>query len=151
MHLENAIDIYGDIARIFAVASAVETWPRFLPHYRWVRVLSGDAGDRLVEMAARRDGFPVRWIARQRLDPAHYRIYFTHVRGPSRGMEVYWALEPRGPHVHVRIVHDLTLSWPLIGPFVADYIIGSLFVSNIASKTLRALKAYIERGEPCPA
>ena len=39
MHTENRITIRGDIDHIFAVASAVEAWPRLLPHYRWVTVL----------------------------------------------------------------------------------------------------------------
>jgi hypothetical protein len=91
-----------------------------------------------------RDGFPVRWTARQRLDPVHHRIYFTHVRGISRGMEVTWFLEADGPLVHVRIVHDLTWRWPPIGPLIAHYIIGELFVSNIASKTLRTIKQHVE-------
>ena len=90
MHTENNITICGDINQIYALASAVEQWPRLLPHYRWVHVLSENATERLVEMAAHRDGFPVRWTARQRLDPVHHRIYFTHVRGISRGMEVTW-------------------------------------------------------------
>ena len=58
MHTENRITMRGDIDHIFAVASAVEAWPRLLPHYRWVTVLSGDTTERLVEMAAQRDGFP---------------------------------------------------------------------------------------------
>ena len=74
MHTENSITICGDIKQIYAMASAVEQWPRLLPHYRWVHVLSGNATERLVEMAAHRDGFPVRWTARQRLDPVHHRI-----------------------------------------------------------------------------
>jgi len=151
MHTENSITIRGDIDRIFAVASAVEAWPRLLPHYRWVHVLSGDATDRLVEMAAHRDGFPVRWTARQRLDPLQHRIYFTHVRGISRGMEVIWLLAADGPLVHVRIVHDLTWrGWP-IGPWIANYVIGTLFVSNIASKTLRTLKQHIEGHDVPPS
>jgi hypothetical protein len=48
-------------------------------------------------MAAHRDGFPVRWTARQRLEPAQHRIHFTHVRGISRGMEVTWFLDADGP------------------------------------------------------
>ena len=144
MHTENSITIRGDIDRIFAVASAVEAWPGLLPHYRWVKVLSGDTTERLVEMAAQRDGFPVRWTARQRLEPTHHRMHFTHVRGISRGMEVTWFLEADGPLVHVRIVHDLTWGWPPLGPFVAKYIIGELFVSNIASKTLHTIKQHIE-------
>ena len=144
MHTENSITIRGDIDRIFAVASAVEDWPRLLPHYRWVKVLSGDATERLVEMAAQRDGFPVHWTACQRLEPTQHRIHFTHVRGISRGMVVTWFLEADGPLVHVRIVHDLTWRWRPVGPWVAHYIIGELFVSNIASKTLRTLKQHIE-------
>jgi aromatase len=144
MHTENRIAMHGDINRIFATAAAVEEWPRLLPHYRWVKVLCGDRTDRLVEMAAHRDGFPVRWTAQQRLDLERYQIHFTHVRGISRGMEVTWFLETAGSLVHVRIVHDLTLGWPLIGPWFADRIIGRLFVSNIATKTLRTIKQYIE-------
>lgn len=144
MHTENSTIIRGDIERIFAVASTVEEWPRLLPHYRWVKVLSGDATERLVEMAAHRDGFPVRWTARQRLVPTQHRIHFTHVQGISRGMEVTWFLEADGPLVHVRIVHDLTWGWPPVGPLVANYIIGELFVSNIAAKTLRIIKQHIE-------
>ena len=60
MHTENRITMRGDIDHIFAVASAVEAWPRLLPHYRWVTVLDGGPTERLVEMAAHRDGFPVR-------------------------------------------------------------------------------------------
>ena len=144
MHTENSIIICGDIDRIFAMASAVEAWPRLLPHYRWVKILSGDTTERLVEMAAQRDGFPVRWTARQRLEPTQHRLHFTHVRGISRGMAVTWFLEADGPLVHVRIVHDLTWGWPPIGPLVANYVIGELFVSYIASKTLRTIKQYIE-------
>lgn len=145
MHTENSITIRGDIAQIFAVASAVEHWPQLLPHYRWVKVLAEDATSRLVAMAAHRDGFPVSWTARQRLDPRQYRIHFTHVRGISRGMEVTWFLHAEGEHVHVRIVHDLSWGWPPLGPWIARYIIGELFVSNIASKTLRLIKTHIER------
>lgn len=144
MHTENAITIYGDIQQIFALASAVEDWPHWLPHYRWVTVLTPGTTERLVEMAAHRDGFPVRWTARQRLDPVQNRIHFTHVRGISRGMDVTWFLETDGPRVHVRIVHDLTWGWPPFGPFFARYIIGQLFVHNIASKTLRVLKQRVE-------
>src|SRR5258706_4001109 len=102
MHTENRITIHGDMDHIFAVASAVEAWPQWLPHYRWVTVLSGAPPDRVVEMAAHRDGLPVRWTAHQRLEPAQHRLHFTHVRGISRGMAVTWFLEAEGPLVHVR-------------------------------------------------
>lgn len=144
MHTENAITMRGNIEDIFALASAVEEWPRFLPHYRWVKILTPGISERLVAMAAHRDGFPVHWTARQRLDPVRYQIHFTHVRGISRGMEVTWFLEADGAQVHVRIVHDLTWGWPPWGPWFARYIIGELFVHNIATKTLRVMKQRIE-------
>ena len=151
MHTETRITVQGDIDRIFALASAVEDWPHWLPHYRWVRVLSGESTDRIVAMAAHRDGFPVHWTARQRLEPAQHRIHFTHVRGISRGMEVTWFLEADGPQVQVRIVHDLTWGWWPIGPWIARYIIGELFVSNIATKTLRTLKQRVEQHDVSPS
>jgi aromatase len=148
MHTENSIAIRGDIDHIFAMASAVESWPELLPHYRWVKVLSGNDTERVVEMAAHRDGFPVRWTAHQRLERATHQIHFRHIRGISRGMVVSWFLEADGPLVHVRIVHDLTWRWLLIGPLVAQYIIGELFVKNIAAKTLRTIKYHIENRQP---
>lgn len=137
--------IRGSLEQVFAMASAVEEWPRLLPHYRWVKVLSQSTTERVVEMAAHRNGFPVWWVARQWLDPAGYQIHFMHVRGITQGMRVTWFLEADGPAVHVRIVHDLTLHWPLIGPFVANVIIGRVFVSHIANKTLRTIKYHIEQ------
>lgn len=147
MHTENRISIRGTLEQVFAMAQAVAEWPRLLPHYRWVKVLSETPTERLVEMAAHRDGFPVRWTARQRLDRTSHHIHFTHVRGITQGMQVTWFLEADGPLVHVRIVHDLILRWPLIGSFVATHIIGKLFVSNIANKTLRTIKQHIESGQ----
>ncbi len=144
MHTENSITIRGDLEQIFAMASAVEHWPQLLPHYRWVQVLQEGPTERLVRMAAHRDGIPVSWTARQWLDRAQHRIHFTHVRGMTRGMEVTWFLEPEGALVHVRIAHDLTLHWPLIGAFVGHYIVGEIFVKNIANKTLRTIKRHIE-------
>ncbi|MGE3541942.1 MAG: type II toxin-antitoxin system RatA family toxin [Candidatus Tectimicrobiota bacterium] len=149
MHTENTITMRGDIERIFALASAVEDWPRILPHYRWVNILTPGTTERLVEMAAHRDGFPVHWTARQQLDPLRHQIHFTHVRGISRGMDVTWFLEADGPQVHVRIVHDLAWGWAPLGPWFARYIIGDLFVHNIASKTLRVMKQHIESMAAC--
>jgi hypothetical protein len=63
-------------------------------------------------------------------------------------MVVTWFFVSDGPLVQVRIVHDLTWRWPIIGPLVAQYIIGELFVKNIATKTLRTIKHHIENRQP---
>lgn len=144
MHTQNQITIQAPVTRVFAAAASVERWPELLPHYRWVRVEPWHQGVRRAEMCARWGAFPVRWTAEQSLDPEGHRIRFRHVRGPSRGMEVEWQLTPTAEGTDVRIVHDLSLSWPLIGQFYADEIVGRMFVSRIAGRTLRCLKAHLE-------
>lgn len=151
MHTENEIVIHAPITRIFDLASAVERWPDLLPHYRWVRILRDDGDARLVEMAAERSRFPVHWWALETCDPNVPRIQFRHVRGVTTGMEVEWSFEDLQDAVRVRILHDLRLSWPLIGPFAAERIIGPIFVANIAGKTLRRIKEIAEAEVRAPA
>jgi ribosome-associated toxin RatA of RatAB toxin-antitoxin module len=147
MHTENAIVIYAEPHTIYALAAAVERWPALLPHYRWVRVLRQDGHRRLVEMAAHRNGIPVRWWAVQACYPDVPCITFQHVRGVTRGMAVEWRFTARQRGVRVAIHHELRLGWPLVGSLVADWIIGPLFVANIAGKTLRRIKQLAEATE----
>jgi hypothetical protein len=63
-------------------------------------------------------------------------------------MWVEWRLENRADRVHVMIEHELAYHVPLIGPLFARYIVGGMFVDNIANKTLRCLKAIVESGNP---
>jgi ribosome-associated toxin RatA of RatAB toxin-antitoxin module len=144
MHIGNTILIAAPPAAIYALAAPVERWPAMLPHYRWVKVLEERGNTRLVEMACWRDGIPLRWTALEELVPDVPRIRFLHVAGVTRGMEVVWEFQPRGELTEVRIEHDLRLRWPIIGPPVADRIIGPLFVSTVANKTLQRLKILAE-------
>jgi ribosome-associated toxin RatA of RatAB toxin-antitoxin module len=144
MRTENSILVRARAERVFELACAVERWPELLSHYRWVREISRGRDGRVVEMAAHRDGIPVRWWAEQRCDPSVPRITFRHVRGVTRGMEVEWSFTPTEDGVLVRISHQLRLDWPLVGGLVADRIIGPLFVANIAGKTLRRIKQLAE-------
>src|SRR6478609_1404847 len=138
----NEILIAGDPDRIYELAAAVEEWPTFLPHYRWVRVHDREGNRRTVEMAAWRTGIPVRWLSHQWLWPEERRITFRHIGGLSRGMDVEWRIEPAGgrdegwgmrnevkpgashpssliPHpparpVRVSITHDMRLEVPVV-------------------------------------
>ena len=144
MHTENAVFMRADTETIFALARAVEDWPRLLPHYRWVKILDDEGSWRIVEMSAWRGRIPVRWTAEQRCFPDEPRITFRHVGGVTTGMDVVWEFSPREGGVDVRIIHDLDLRWPVIGRFVAQRIIGPLFVSYIADRTLRRIKEIAE-------
>lgn len=150
METVNEITIRAPADRVFALAAATERWPRLLPHYRWVRRLRGDDRRKLVEMAAWRDMYPVRWVALQQNFPAERRITFTHVRGITRGMAVEWRLTETADGTHVRIWHRFHSNLPLLGELFADRIVGRLFVSNIAGKTLRRIKQLAE-DQPRPS
>jgi len=146
VHTETVVRIDGSAEAVFQYAARIEEWPRWLPHYRSVRVIEARGDERVVEMRARRGRIPVWWWARQVVLPADRRIRYTHLRGMTRSMEVEWRIEPRGSGgVEVTIVHDLRLRWPVIGRAVGDWIIGPLFVESIAGATLRRIKMLVER------
>jgi len=141
---ENVVFIQGAADRVFELAWAVQQWPDWLPHYRWVRLLAEDGGKRTVEMAASRTGWPVRWISHQWADREGRRIRFRHVGGLSRGMDVEWRIEPGPEGVRVAIHHELCLETPVVRSAPGRWVVGELFVKAIASRTLACLKARVE-------
>lgn len=144
MHTVNTILMRGDRDRIFTLAADIQDWARILPHYRYVVVEERSATHKIARMGATRDGFPVRWRCRQELVPREYRILFQHIGGISKGMAVEWTLVPEGDAVRVTISHELRYPVPFVGAWFADWIVGRLFVSNIAGKTLSCIKAMVE-------
>jgi ribosome-associated toxin RatA of RatAB toxin-antitoxin module len=150
MQTENTVEMAGDLDHIVALAADVERWPEILPHYRWVTLLEGGGDRKTVEMAARRGRIPVKWRAIQEIerDGTTPVIRYRHIWGVTKGMDVAWTFDPAPGAVKVRIDHDYTPAWPvigrLIGPPIADHIIGPQFVGAIAGKTLQTIKAIVE-------
>ena len=147
--IERTVDtalITGDARRIYDLAADVQRWPDILPHYRWVRVLSKEAGQQTVEMAAKRSWIPVKWIAVQSVEPADLRIGYNHIGGLTRGMQVQWVFEETGEDVQVTIVHEMSLLTPIVRTAVGRWIVGSFFVHHIAQRTLRRIKELVEEG-----
>jgi ribosome-associated toxin RatA of RatAB toxin-antitoxin module len=143
MHIETSLLMRAQPSGIYPIAATVERWPDLLPHYRYVRVLRHEGNSRLVEMAAHRDGIPVRWWAEQRLYPDLPRITFKHVRGVTAGMDVEWIFDSIEEGTLVRIIHELDPHWPL-GSLIAKHIVGPFFIENIAGKTLHQIKRIVE-------
>ncbi len=132
---------------VFQIAAAVDEWPDFLPHYRWVRHLEGR--DELVEMAAWRPfglfKYPTWWVSEMRVDAAELRIEYHHVRGITKGMDVEWRLEREGDRTRITIAHNWRgPGWPLIGWVAATLVIGPVFIHGIASRTLAGVKRKAE-------
>lgn len=152
MHTVNEIEISGEAdricPRIFQLAADIQDWPALLPHYRYMRITEQTDRRKTADFGATRDGFPVKWRAVQEVFPEANRITFTHIGGVTKGMWVEWRLEKRPNGVHVTIEHALDYPVPLLGPLFARYIVGKLFVENIAGKTLRCIKAKVEAEYP---
>ncbi|MDQ7849148.1 MAG: SRPBCC family protein [Armatimonadota bacterium] len=144
MRLQNVIYINAPWERVLALAADVERWPERLPHYRRVRLLQRQGRRTTAEMAARRGRIPVRWLALQEVRPEERRILFTHTGGLTRGMAVEWTFTPSSPGVRVAIVHVLPWRPPL--SWIAEAIVGRLFIAPIANRTLRRIKALSEAG-----
>lgn len=149
METSTEITVQAPAETVFALAAATEEWARILPHYHSVRRLRGDDEHKVVAMRAWRAfgpaRWPVRWTAVQRTFADDRRITFVHVRGISRGMAVEWRLTETPAGTHVRIWHDFHSHLPVIGRFFAHRIVGQLFVTNIATKTLRRIKHLAEQ------
>jgi hypothetical protein len=136
----------------FRIAADVERWPALLPHYRRVRFRERSAfGTGIVEMAAWRDfGGPLRWptwwLSRMHVSDTEPAIYFVHVDGITRGMDVKWAFLPHGGETLVRITHVWDgPAWPLIGGIAWRTVIAPGFVSAIARRTLAGIAREAER------
>ena len=136
----------------FRVAADVERWPDILGHYRWVRFLRKDGfGAGRVEMAAWRNfagpaRYPTWWMSEMVVYENEPAIYFRHVAGITRRMDVKWSFEARAGGTHVRITHAWDgPRWPIIGSFAWRHVIGPHFVSFIASRTLEGIGREAER------
>ena len=144
MHTGNSIIIRAPKTVIFETAANLELWPKILPHYRYVRYLERGPDRNLVVMAAVRSGFPISWTSEQVIDRNRFEVRFNHVKAWTKGMQVVWSFRETPAGVLVEIVHDLKFRNRMLAPLV-EPIIGKLFIHHIASKTLRCMKAHIER------
>lgn len=128
---------------IFETAANLELWPKILPHYRYVRFVERGADRNIVVMAARRSGIPISWTSEEIIDRERLEIRFFHLKAWTKGMHVVWTFSDVSDGVLVTISHDLLFRVPALSPIV-NPIIGDFFIRNIANKTLRCMKAYLE-------
>ena len=150
MKTANEVEMNGDLNHIVSLGADIERWPTILPHYRWVTLLEGGGDRKKVEMAARRGRIPVKWRALQEIDRTGEFpvIRFTHIWGVTKGMDVAWTFTSIDGGYVVRIDHDWSPNWPIVGNSIAEHIIGPHFVSTIANKTLNCIKTIVEDRDP---
>ncbi len=144
MRTENSIVINVPLARVFQETSNLLLWPKVLPHYRWIRVLSVDDDGLIVKMAARRGWLPVQWTSRFKVDPNIPELHFEHLKAVTRGMQVRWTYTPAPDGVLVSITHELDRP-TAFGRWFAQHVLGDMIIQPIAARTLSGFKAYLEQ------
>ena len=143
MHKANSLLMQAPKMAIFETAANLELWPEILPHYRYIRFLERGTDRNVVVMAAERSGIPISWTSEQIIDRSRLEIHFHHLKAWTKGMRVVWTFSDTSDGVLVTISHDLRFSIPVLTPIVHP-IIGDFFIHDIANKTLRCMKAYLE-------
>jgi ribosome-associated toxin RatA of RatAB toxin-antitoxin module len=143
MNKINSIIMHAPKMLIFETAANLELWPQILPHYRYIRYLERGPHRNIVVMAATRSGIPLSWTSEQVIDRDHLEVHFHHLKAFTKGMHVIWTFQDAPTGVLVEIKHDLAFRVNLLAP-IADKIIGDFLIHNIASKTLRCMKSYVE-------
>jgi ribosome-associated toxin RatA of RatAB toxin-antitoxin module len=143
MHKTNSLVMQAPKMAIFETAANLELWPKILPHYRYIRFLERGPDRNIVVMAARRSGIPISWTSEQIIDRSKLEIHFRHLKAWTKGMRVVWTFSDTPDGVLVVISHDLRFRIRALAPIV-DLVIGDFFIHNVANKTLRCMKAYVE-------
>ena len=143
MRKTNSITMCAPKMTIFETAANLELWPQILPHYRYIHYLEQSLNRNIVVMAAIRSGIPISWTSEQIIDWERLEIRFHHLKAFTKGMRVVWTFQDAPAGVLVEIKHDLAFRVNFLAP-IADKIIGDFFIHNIANKTLRCMKAYVE-------
>jgi ribosome-associated toxin RatA of RatAB toxin-antitoxin module len=143
MHKTNSIIMHAPKTLIFETAADLELWPKILPHYRYIRYLERGPSRNVVVMAANRSGIPIVWTSEQIIDREKSEVRFHHLKAFTKGMDVVWTFQEMPDGVLVEIAHDLKFRVKMLAP-VADKMIGDFFIHNVANKTLRCMKAYVE-------
>jgi len=143
MHKANSIIMRAPKMSIFETAANLELWPKILPHYRYIDYLERSPNRNVVVMAATRSGIPIKWTSEQIIDRERVEVRFNHLKAFSKGMRVVWTFTETSDGVRVEIIHDLEFRIPLLAP-IAEPIIGDFFTHNVANKTLRCMKQFLE-------
>jgi ribosome-associated toxin RatA of RatAB toxin-antitoxin module len=143
MHKTNSLVMHAPKMKVFETAANLELWPKILSHYRYIHYLERSPNRNVVVMAATRSGIPISWTSEQIIDREKCEVRFHHLKAWTKGMRVVWTFEDTPTGVLVKISHDLSFRIAVVAPIV-DLIIGDFFIRNVANKTLRCMKAYVE-------
>ena len=86
--------IPAPIHALWDIVNDVESFPRLMEHVRSLRILERGDGYRLTEWHVELKGCLMRWVEREELYPAKFRIEYRQLEGELAQFEGFWQLEP---------------------------------------------------------
>lgn len=140
--------VRAPLGEIFTLAADVESWPRHLSHYRYVRFRERRPTGGIVEMSANRPFGPLNWPTwwLSLMEVRDRSIRFRHIGGVTTHMDVEWSFAPVTGGTRVSVVHVWDgPPWPLIRTIAARAVIGPIFIHGIASRTVAGLARAAEQ------
>ncbi len=142
--IRKSIEIQVPPDEVFKVISDLATWPRHLPHYRWIRVMENHPDHQIVRMACYRGWLPIDWVVRVQTDLAKRQLRFIHLHAISRGLEVVWLVEPLGDDTMSQVtvtsnIGPLHARW---GGGVVKWVIQHFFVDYEIPYAIRSFAQY---------
>lgn len=140
--------VRAPLGEIFTLAADVESWPRHLSHYRYVRFRERQPNGGTVEMSANRPFGPLNWPTwwLSLMEVRDRSIRFRHIGGVTTHMDVEWSFTPVTGGTRVSVVHVWDgPPWPLIRTIAARAVIGPIFIHGIASRTVAGLARAAEQ------
>ena len=86
--------IAAPVEKVWAVVNDLESYPRLMEHVRSLKMLESSPTHRLSEWEIDLKGCVMRWVEREAIDSARYRIDYRLVEGDLGMFEGFWQLEP---------------------------------------------------------
>jgi ribosome-associated toxin RatA of RatAB toxin-antitoxin module len=145
--VSNSIEMRASPNQVFNLVSDLASWPKYLPHYRWIKVLENHSDYMLVHMACYRGLIPLNWISKYRMDLKEFKLYFYHQKAWTRGMKVVWDLEPleKGKSTRDTITHEMEPVAHRFGNWMAHRLIGDFFIHYVATRTLKNFALHFSK------
>ncbi|HAW50269.1 TPA: hypothetical protein DCX16_04915 [bacterium] len=141
MKTENRITIEERKDKVFSFVSDFESWPKFIPTYKEVKIIERDGNKMTIERKGEVKGKEVFWKSETELIPPNL-IKSKQVVGPIPNMEIEWHFVEKEGKTEILLVHKFRHKIPIIGDLIAKIII-----KKMAQETLEAIKKECEKKE----
>jgi coenzyme Q-binding protein COQ10 len=141
-YVEEQILVSGPMEAVFAIATDMESYPKYMPDVESVTVLERREGSTTTEWETQVEGTPIIWTEIDEFDYVNHVITYRLIEGDLEKFEGAWRFEEVEGGTRVTLGVDYDFGIPnltdLIGPTL------DVKVRENSQMMLRAMKEHIE-------